>query len=121
MRLSGRLVCFFLFTASYAFPQDKVPQDKGQPPKPPVTLPTSPVPTIPSDAMFTIGQQNGKIDDMTKRIDGLEADVKDVSKDVGKLNVYATLIGGFIVLVIAPLIYEWAKRHFFKDVARMSR
>jgi hypothetical protein len=81
----------------------------------PITLPPAQSQTVTPDVSFQLGQQSGKIDAMTKRLDNIEIDVKEISKDVGKLNVYAALAGIVLLAIIIPLIYEGLKRQFFKD------
>jgi len=84
---------------------------------PKITLPTPPAPTIPVDAMFAIGQQSGKIDDMSKRLGSIETDIKNISKDVGSLNIYAKILGMILVLIVAPLVYEGIKRLVFSNAS----
>ncbi len=84
---------------------------------PQITLPKPPSPTIPTDAMLAIGQQSGKIDDMSKRLDSIESDMKIVSKDVGNLDIYAKILGVIVVLIVAPLVYEGIKRRMFSNAS----
>lgn len=43
-----------------------------------------------------------------------ETDVKNIGKDVGSLNVYDSILGGILILIVAPLIYKGVERLVFK-------
>lgn len=83
----------------------------------PITIPPAPAQTIPSDVSYQLGQQSGKIDDMSKRLDNIEKDIKEISQDTGRLNVYASIAGIILLAIVAPLIYKGIERWVFKQPA----
>lgn len=89
-----------------------LPTTQGQ--SQPITIPPAPTQTIPNDVSFQLGQQSGKIDDMSKRLDNIEKDIKEISQDTGRLNVYASIAGVLLLAIIAPLIYKGIERWVFK-------
>jgi len=79
-----------------------------------ITIPPVAGATIPQDAMYALGQQSGKIDDMSKRIDEIQTDVKNIGADVQKLDVYASIFGAILLVIVAPLVFEGIRRWLFK-------
>ncbi len=80
----------------------------------PITIPSAPTQTIPSDVSFQLGRQSGKIDDMSVRLDNIEKDVKEIAKDIGRLNVYASIASVMLLAIVIPLFYKGIEHRFFK-------
>jgi hypothetical protein len=80
-----------------------------------VQIPAPASPTIPADAMFALGQQSGRLDGIDKRLGGIETDVKDIGKDVSRINVVMWIVGGIVTLFVAPIIVarvtQWINTH----------
>src|SRR5438045_1729151 len=106
-------IIFIASSVSVASKKQQNPPPSAQQSNP-ITIPTAPTQTIPSDVSFQLGRQSGKIDDMSSRLDNIEKDVKDISRDIGRLNVYASIASVILLAIIAPLIYEGVKRWIFK-------
>jgi hypothetical protein len=111
MRILSLTMLFLLFSSNT---HARTPQDAPANSQQKITIPSSSGGTIPQDAMFALGQQSGKIDDMSKRLDNIERDVKEISSDTGRLNVYASIAGVILLAIIAPLLYKGAERWLFK-------
>lgn len=75
-----------------------------------VSFPTPISPTIPHDALFALGQQSGKIDAIAERLNRIEQDVKDISKDVFWMRTIMLIVGGALTLIIAPIIVAQVNR-----------
>jgi len=51
---------------------------------------------------------------MSGRLDNIEKDVKEIGKDLGRLNVYASIAGVILLAIVIPLIYKGIEHRFFK-------
>jgi len=91
----------------------RLPQSKANSSQ--VTMPPAATQTVPADMSYQLGQQSGKIDAMTKRLDNIEGDVKEIGKDVGRLNVYGSIAGIIFLAIIIPLAIEGLRRQIYKD------
>ena len=96
--MMSRLAVALLLIISSAIAQDRSKSSTG------IIIPTPPSPTIPGEAMFALGQQSGRLDGIDKRLGIIETDVKDIGKDVSRINVIMWIVGGFLTLIIAPII-----------------
>jgi hypothetical protein len=105
------LLCPFL-----AEGQQKPPSSASQS----ITIPTSPTQTVSSDVSFQLGQQSGKIDYISKRLETIESDVKAINHDTERLNVYASIAGVLFLVIIAPLAYEGLKRFVFAKTSAVT-
>jgi hypothetical protein len=84
--------------------------------QPPVTFPSQNIQAIPQDAMYALGVQGGKIDDMSKRLDGIDMNVQSIKTDVDHLDVYASILGVIFLLIVAPLVFEGIRRWIWPKV-----
>ena len=75
-----------------------------------VQIPPPGSPTIPMDAMFALGQQSGRLDGIDKRLGSIEVDVKDIGRDVSRINFIAWVFGAALTLIIAPIVVTQVNR-----------
>lgn len=75
-----------------------------------IALPAA-APTIPSDAMFALGQQAGRIEGLTERLVTIDADLKEIGKDVHAIKWVGGLISLVFTVILAPMAIEvWKNR-----------
>jgi hypothetical protein len=60
-------------------------QEKKQETTSHVTMPSPATPTIPSDAMFALGQQSIQLQAISARLDKMEPDISQTKRDVDRL------------------------------------
>jgi len=51
---------------------------------------------------------------MSVRLDNIEKDVKEIAKDIGRLNVYASIASVMLLAIVIPLFYKGIEHRFFK-------
>jgi hypothetical protein len=72
-----------------------------------VTFPTATAPTIPSDAMFALGQQSIQLQSISGRLDKMEPDISSLKHDVDRLLiVYEVMVysAGLIFSIVASYV-----------------
>jgi hypothetical protein len=77
-----------------------------------ISFPTPSSPTIPQDALFALGQQSGRLDAMNERLRSIENDLKEVGKDVTRINTIGSILGLLVVVILGPLAVERLKQIF---------
>jgi hypothetical protein len=73
----------------------------------PVTFPTTTAPTIPSDAMFALGQQSIQLQSISIRLDKMEPDISSLKHDVDKLLIVYDVVvysTGLIFSIVASYV-----------------
>lgn len=116
-----RTICLFLFLLFFSSTANanvrQGTQTNSNTPPQQIIVPTPLSPTIPQDAMYALGVQGGKIDDMSKRLDVVDQNINEIKTDVDHLDVYASILGLIFGLIVAPLIFEGIRRWVFKASA----
>ena len=94
------IVLVFVYATLLASGQNKPTQST-------VTFPTATAPTIPSDAMFALGQQSIQLQSISGRLDKMEPDISSLKHDVDRLLiVYEVMVysAGLIFSIVASYV-----------------
>jgi hypothetical protein len=79
-----------------------------------VTMPGPPTPTIPTDAMFALGQQSIQLQAISAKLEKMEPDVAQERRDVDRLlfvyNMFAYSIGLVLSIVASYVLVRLIKK-----------
>ena len=103
------LMALIAFVSPSAATQEKKPE---MPPH--VTMPSPPTPTIPSDAMFALGQQSIQLQAISAKLEKMEPDVSQERRDIDRLlfvyNMFSYSIGLIISIVASYVLVRLIKK-----------
>jgi hypothetical protein len=74
--------------------------------QPTVQLPAI-APTIPSDYMYTLGQQTNQLANISTRLDRIDDRIGDIRSDITRIDTILWVSGAAIGLIFAPILVHW--------------
>lgn len=71
-----------------------------------IRFPAPQIPAPPSidSASYAMGQHTSRLEDMANRLTDVERDLKNVGKDVQRINVVGSILLSIFTVVVAPVI-----------------